>query len=152
MSLKYFMKNHLIVLPDADKEMASDDILASMSGCSGQRCMAASAMVGVGEIQEVIDKLVMKAKKMIPGENLGSVISKNALLRIKKYIDEAEKNGAKILLDGRRVNVKGKEKGYFIGPTIIDNVTPDMKKVQHLNRDIRDIDKPRNAKKFISSI
>ena len=107
--------------------MASDDILASMSGCSGQRCMAASAMVGVGEIQEVIDKLVMKAKKMIPGENLGSVISKNAQLRIKKYIDEAEKNGAKILLDGRNVKVKGKEKGYFIGPTIIDNVTPDMK-------------------------
>ena len=120
-------KNHLIVLPDADKEMASDDILASMSGCSGQRCMAASAMVGVGEIEEVIDKLVMKAKKMIPGENLGSVISKNAQLRIKKYIDEAEKNGAKILLDGRSVKVKGKEKGYFIGPTIIDNVTPDMK-------------------------
>ena len=120
-------KNHLIVLPDADKEMASDDILASMSGCSGQRCMAASAMVGVGEIQEVIDKLVMKAKKMIPGENLGSVISKNAQLRIKNYIDEAEKNGAKILLDGRSVKVKGKEEGYFIGPTIIDNVTPDMK-------------------------
>ena len=55
------------------------------------------------------------------------MISKNAQLRIKKYIDEAEKNGAKILLDGRSVKVKGKEKGYFIGPTIIDNVTPDMK-------------------------
>ena len=120
-------KNHLIVLPDADKEMASDDILASMSGCSGQRCMAASAMVGVGEVQEIIDKLVMKAKKMIPGKNLGSVISKNAQIRIEKYIDEAQKEGAKIILDGRGTKVKGKENGYFIGPTILDHVSPEMK-------------------------
>ena len=120
-------KNHLIVLPDADKEMASNDILASMSGCSGQRCMAASAMVGVGEIQEIIDKIVIKAKKMIPGDNLGSVISEKALKRIESYIDEAEKDGAKIILDGRDLKVKGKEKGYFIGPTIIDYVSPKMK-------------------------
>ena len=120
-------KNHLIVLPDADKEMASDDILASMSGCSGQRCMAASAMVGVGEVQEVIDKLVSKAKKMIPGKNLGSVISREAQKRIEIYIDEAEKEGAKIILDGRGTKVKGKENGYFIGPTILDYVSPKMK-------------------------
>ena len=120
-------KNHLIVLPDADKEMASDDILASMSGCSGQRCMAASAMVGVGEVQEVIDKLVSKAKNMIPGKNLGSVISKEAQKRIEMYIDEAEKEGAKIILDGRGTKVKGKENGYFIGPTILDYVSPKMK-------------------------
>ena len=120
-------KNHLIVLPDADKDMASDDILASMSGCSGQRCMAASAMVGVGEVQEVIDKLVTKAKKMIPGKNLGSVISKEAQKRIEMYIDEAEKEGAKIILDGRGTKVKGKENGYFIGPTILDYVSPKMK-------------------------
>ena len=120
-------KNHLIVLPDADKDMASDDILASMSGCSGQRCMAASAMVGVGEVQEVIDKLVSKAKNMIPGKNLGSVISKEAQKRIEMYIDEAEKEGAKIILDGRGTKVKGKENGYFIGPTILDYVSPKMK-------------------------
>ena len=123
-------KNHLIVLPDADKDMASDDILASMSGCSGQRCMAASAMVGVGEVQEVIDKLVTKAKKMIPGKNLGSVISKEAQKRIEIYIDEAEKEGAKIILDGRGTKVKGKENGYFIGPTILDYVSPKMKIAQ----------------------
>ena len=123
-------KNHLIVLPDADKDMASDDILASMSGCSGQRCMAASAMVGVGEVQEVIDMLVTKAKKMIPGKNLGSVISKEAQKRIEKYIDEAEKEGAKIILDGRGTKVKGKENGYFIGPTILDYVSPKMKIAQ----------------------
>ena len=123
-------KNHLIVLPDADKDMASDDILASMSGCSGQRCMAASAMVGVGEVQEVIDMLVTKAKKMIPGKNLGSVISKEAQKRIEKYIGEAEKEGAKIILDGRGTKVKGKENGYFIGPTILDYVSPKMKIAQ----------------------
>ena len=84
-------------------------------------------MVGVGEVQEVIDKLVSKAKKIIPGKNLGSVISKEAQKRIEKYIDEAEKEGAKIILDGRKTNVKGKENGYFIGPTILDYVSPKMK-------------------------
>ncbi len=120
-------KNHLIVLPDANEEMASNDILASMSGCSGQRCMAASAMVGVGEIQSIIDKIINKAKNIIPGKNLGSVISKNAKKRIESYIDEAEKQGAKIILDGRGIKVSGKENGYYVGPTIIDYVSPNMK-------------------------
>ena len=120
-------KNHLIVLPDANEEMASTDILASMSGCSGQRCMAASAMVGVGEIQSIIDKIIIKAKNIIPGKNLGSVISKNAKKRIESYIDEAEKQGAKIILDGRGIKVSGKENGYYVGPTIIDYVSPNMK-------------------------
>ena len=120
-------KNHLIVLPDANEEMASDDILASMSGCCGQRCMAASAMVGVGEIQSIIDKIINKAKNIIPGKNLGSVISKNAKKRIESYIDEAEKQGAKIILDGRGIKVSGKENGYYVGPTIIDYVSPNMK-------------------------
>ena len=107
--------------------MASNDILASMSGCSGQRCMAASAMVGVGEIQSIIDKIINKAKNIIPGKNLGSVISKNAKKRIESYIDEAEKQGAKIILDGRGIKVSGKENGYYVGPTIIDYVSPNMK-------------------------
>tara|TARA_B100001029_G_scaffold41918_1_gene32668 strand:- start:5656 stop:7107 length:1452 start_codon:yes stop_codon:yes gene_type:complete len=120
-------KNHLIVLPDANSEMASNDIVASMSGCAGQRCMAASAMIGVGKIQETIDKIKNKAKNVIPGKNLGSVISKEAKERIEKYIDEAEKEGAKIILDGRSAKVIGKENGYYVGPTIIDYVTPEMK-------------------------
>ena len=120
-------KNHLIVLPDANSEMASNDIVASMSGCAGQRCMADSAMIGVGKIEETINKIKNKAKNVIPGENLGSVISKEAKQRIEKYIDEAEKEGAKIILDGRDVKVSGKENGYYVGPTIIDYVTPEMK-------------------------
>lgn len=123
-------KNHLIVLPDANEEMASNDIIASMSGCAGQRCMAASAMVGVGKIDSIINKIASKAKTIVAGKNLGSVISKEAKIRIEKYIEEAEKNGAKIILDGRGVKVSGKENGYYVGPTILDYVKPEMKIAQ----------------------
>ncbi|MEM7104022.1 MAG: CoA-acylating methylmalonate-semialdehyde dehydrogenase [Bacteroidota bacterium] len=119
-------KNHLIVLPDADIEMASTNIAASMSGCAGQRCMAASAMVGVGNIDHIIAQLVEEAKKIVPGVNLGSVISKAAKERIERYITEAEQAGAKVILDGRNAIVEGKEGGFYVGPTIIDYVTPDM--------------------------
>ena len=120
-------KNHLIVLPDAHTEMAATNIAASMSGCAGQRCMAASAMVGVGKVDHIIEKLCEEARNIVPGNNLGSVISKAAKERIEHYIDEAEAAGAKILVDGRNAMVKGKENGFYVGPTIIDYVTPDMK-------------------------
>ena len=123
-------KNHLIVLPDANEEMASNDIIASMSGCAGQRCMAASAMLGVGEIDSIINKVASKAKTIVAGKNLGSVISKESKIRIEKYIEEAEKSGAKIILDGRGVKVSGKENGYYVGPTILDHVKPEMKIAQ----------------------
>lgn len=119
-------KNHLIVLPDANVEMAANDIAASMSGCAGQRCMAASAMVAVGEVDHIIDELVQKAKGIVPGQSLGSVISCQAKERIESYITQAETDGATILLDGRGSSVEGQEHGAFVGPTIIDNVTPDM--------------------------
>jgi malonate-semialdehyde dehydrogenase (acetylating) / methylmalonate-semialdehyde dehydrogenase len=119
-------KNHLLVLPDAIPGMTAQNITASMSGCAGQRCMAASAMVGVGDVDHIIDQLVAEAKKVIPGDNLGAVISKESKERIEGYITSAEKQGAKILLDGRKPNVPGKENGYYVGPTVIDYVTPDM--------------------------
>lgn len=118
-------KNHLIVLPDAHPEMTASNIAASMSGCAGQRCMAASAMVAVGESDHIIEKLCAEAKNIIPGENLGSVISQAAKERIEGYISEAEEQGAEILVDGRGADVNGK--GYYVGPTVIDHVTPDMK-------------------------
>ena len=123
-------KNHLIVLPDANEEMTSNDIIASMSGCAGQRCMAASAMLGVGKIDSIINKVASKAKTIVAGKNLGSVISEEAKIRIEKYIEEAEKSGAKIILDGRGVKVSGKENGYYVGPTILDHVKPEMKIAQ----------------------
>ena len=119
-------KNHLIVLPDANPEMTASNVVASMSGCAGQRCMAASVMVGVDKVQHIIDRMIKEAKKIIPGENLGSVISADAKKRIEDYIEQAEKDGAKILLDGRKTTVPGKEGGYYVGATIIDHVTVDM--------------------------
>ncbi len=119
-------KNHLIVLPDANEQMTASDVAASMSGCCGQRCMAASVMVAVGDVNHIIEKLCNEAKKIIPGKNMGSVISRAAKDRIEGYITEAERQGAKILLDGRGATVAGNENGFYVGPTIIDHVTSDM--------------------------
>lgn len=119
-------KNHLMVLPDAIPGMTAQNVAASMSGCAGQRCMAASAMVGVGPVDHIIEKICEEARKIIPGENLGAIINKASQERIEKYITEAENQGAKILVDGRNAKVKGKENGTYVGPTVIDYVTPDM--------------------------
>jgi malonate-semialdehyde dehydrogenase (acetylating)/methylmalonate-semialdehyde dehydrogenase len=119
-------KNHLMVLPDAIPGMTAQNVAASMSGCAGQRCMAASAMIGVGNVDSIIDKICEEARKIIPGENLGAVISKESKERIESYITEAEKQGAKVLVDGRNTKVKGKENGTYVGPTVIDFVKPDM--------------------------
>jgi len=119
-------KNHLMVLPDAKPEMTAQNVAASMSGCAGQRCMAASAMVGVGNIDHIIEKICDEARKIIPGKNLGAVISKESKERIERFISEAEKDGAKILVDGRGTKVEGKENGTYVGPTVIDFVKPEM--------------------------
>ncbi|MBK6826508.1 MAG: CoA-acylating methylmalonate-semialdehyde dehydrogenase [Chitinophagaceae bacterium] len=119
-------KNHLMVLPDAKPDMTAQNVAASMSGCAGQRCMAASAMLAVGEVDHIIKKICEEARKIVPGENLGAVISKESKDRIEAYITEAEQQGAKILVDGRNSIVEGKENGTYVGPTVIDFVTPDM--------------------------
>jgi malonate-semialdehyde dehydrogenase (acetylating) / methylmalonate-semialdehyde dehydrogenase len=119
-------KNHLFVLPDANPTMTATNVTASMSGCAGQRCMAASAMLAVGDVTPIIEQICEEARKIVPGKNLGAVISKAAKERIEGYISEAEKNGAKILVDGRGAAVDGKENGTYVGPTVIDGVTPDM--------------------------
>ena len=119
-------KNHLMVLPDAIPGMTAQNVAASMSGCAGQRCMAASAMIGVGNVDHIIDKICEEARKIVPGENLGAVINKESQERIERYITEAENDGAKILVDGRNAKVSGKEQGTYVGPTVIDFVTPEM--------------------------
>jgi malonate-semialdehyde dehydrogenase (acetylating)/methylmalonate-semialdehyde dehydrogenase len=123
-------KNHLIVMPDADREMAATNIVASMSGCAGQRCMAASVMVAVAKTDHIIERMVEVAKKMVPGRDIGPVISAAAKERITRYIAEAEAGGAKVIVDGRNAKVPGRENGYYLGPTIIDYVRPDMKVAQ----------------------
>ena len=119
-------KNHLIVLPDAKTDMTAANVVASMSGCAGQRCMAASVMVSVGETDHIIDKICTEANKMIAGQNLGAVINLASKQRIEEYINQAEKQGARILVDGRNTVVDGKENGTYVGPTVIDYVTPEM--------------------------
>ncbi|HEY8850336.1 MAG TPA: CoA-acylating methylmalonate-semialdehyde dehydrogenase [Thermoanaerobaculia bacterium] len=123
-------KNHLIVMPDAEPEMTSSNVVASMAGCAGQRCMAASVMMAVGATDHIVQRMVSIMRSLVPGKNLGPVISKEAKQRIEGYITEAEKAGAKVLVDGRGYVVPGKEKGYYVGPTLIDYVTPDMKIAQ----------------------
>jgi len=119
-------KNHLMVLPDAIPAMTAQNVAASMSGCAGQRCMAASAMVAVGNVDHIIEKICEEAKKIVPGKNLGAVINKASQQRIEQFITEAEQQGAKVLVDGRNTVVEGKEGGTYVGPTVIDFVTPDM--------------------------
>ena len=120
-------KNHIILLPDAHPDMASSNIVASMSGCAGQRCMAAATLIAVGNCDTILDKLINDANKIQCGSTLGAVISKAAKERIEAYITEAEQQGAKIILDGRNAIVPGKENGFYVGPTLIDYATADMK-------------------------
>ncbi|MES2882417.1 MAG: aldehyde dehydrogenase family protein, partial [Bacteroidota bacterium] len=119
-------KNHLVVLPDAQPEMTATNVVASAIGCAGQRCMAASVMLAVGDVGHIIDRMKIEAQKGVCGTNLGAIINKNSKEKIERYITEAEKAGATILVDGRNQLVPGREDGYYVGPTIIDNVTPDM--------------------------
>ena len=119
-------KNHLFVLPDANPAMTATNVTASMTGCAGQRCMAASAMLAIGDVNPIIDQICVEARKVIPGVNLGAVISSAAKERIENYISEAERDGAKVLVDGRGATVEGKERGTYVGPTVIDFVTPGM--------------------------
>jgi len=119
-------KNHLFVMPDAHPDMTASNVTASMAGCAGQRCMAASAMVAVGSTDHIISKICDEARKIVPGKNLGSVISLEAKQRIERYINEAEAAGAKVLVDGRNWKVEGFEGGFYVGPTVIDFVKPEM--------------------------
>jgi malonate-semialdehyde dehydrogenase (acetylating)/methylmalonate-semialdehyde dehydrogenase len=119
-------KNHLMVLPDAIPDMTAQNVAASMSGCAGQRCMAASALLAVGPVDHLIEAICREARKIKAGDNLGAVINRESKERIERYITEAEAQGAKILVDGRNAVVPGKEQGTYVGPTVIDYVKPDM--------------------------
>lgn len=111
-------KNHLIVTDDAHPEMASNDIIASFAGMSGQRCMAASALITVGDANHIVDKIVEKVGKMKLGEDMHPLISVAAKEKIVNYLEEAKSKGAKILVDGRDFQFEGN--GYYFGPSIID--------------------------------
>jgi len=87
-------------------------------------------MVAVGRVDPIIEKLCEEARKIVPGKNLGAVISRQAKERIERYITEAEQQGARVLVDGRNCVVAGKEAGFYVGPTVIDYVRPEMRIAQ----------------------
>jgi malonate-semialdehyde dehydrogenase (acetylating) / methylmalonate-semialdehyde dehydrogenase len=115
-------KNHLIVLPDANLELSASDIAASMCGSAGQRCMAASVMIAVGNVNPIIEKLCTEVSKFIPGIKMPPIISRQSRENLINYISEAEKNGAELLVDGRKFqnDANADANGYYLGPTIID--------------------------------
>jgi malonate-semialdehyde dehydrogenase (acetylating) / methylmalonate-semialdehyde dehydrogenase len=126
-------KNHAVVMPDANKEHSLNALVGATFGAAGQRCMATSVTVLVGEAQRWIPDIVAKAKTLKvnagseKGADLGPVVSRNAKNRILGLVEDGIKEGAKLELDGRAIKVSGYEKGNFIGPTIFSGVTPEMK-------------------------
>ncbi len=117
-------KNHLIVVPDADLDLTAENVMASFTGCAGQRCMAASVLMAVGDVDHIVDEVVRRASAMVTGDDMGPITTKASMDRIVGFIDGAEKLGANVRVDGRGANpVDG---GYWVGPTVIDNVTTDM--------------------------
>ena len=126
-------KNHLVVMPDADLKQAVDGIMGAAYGSAGERCMAVSVAVAVGD---VADKLIeninvnIQKLKVAPWTDkeaeMGPLISKDHLEKVKKYIDIGVNEGAKLVSDGRNLKLQGYENGYFIGPSLFDQVTTDM--------------------------
>lgn len=119
-------KNHLAVLPDADLEQTAENVMASVAGCAGQRCMAAATLLAVGNVDPIIDAVCDQARRLVPGQAIGAVISQEAKSRIEGYITQAEAADAKVLVDGRGASVRCCEGGFYVGPTVIDGVRPEM--------------------------
>ncbi|MCZ6568090.1 MAG: CoA-acylating methylmalonate-semialdehyde dehydrogenase [Actinobacteria bacterium] len=126
-------KNHMIVLPDADMDLAADAAVSAGYGSAGERCMAISAVVAVGEagdrliedVQTRIEKLTVGPGDQ-PGVEMGPLVTSQHLDRVRGYVDSGEEQGALLVADGRDFVVEGFEDGYFFGPTLFDNVTTDM--------------------------
>ncbi len=117
-------KNHLIVVPDADVAVTAENVVASFTGCAGQRCMAASVLLAVGDVDHIITAIKARAEKLVTGKDIGAITSEPARDRINGYINDAEKKGAKVIVDGRKQ--RGGDEGYWVGPTILDNVSADL--------------------------
>lgn len=125
-------KNHCVILPDADREVALNQLVGAAFGAAGQRCMATSVAVLVGEARDWLPDFVERAKKLkvsIGSErdaDLGPLVSPNARKRVEGLIQQGVDQGAELLLDGRNIKVPGYEQGNFVGPTIFNKVTRDM--------------------------
>ena len=126
-------KNHLVVMPDANLSQAVDGIIGAGYGSAGERCMAISVAVAVGDIaDELVSKIHLEAQKLKvapwtdSNSDMGPVISKDHKEKIENYISVGVKEGATLIEDGRNYKIQGYENGYFVGPTLFDNVTKEM--------------------------
>lgn len=126
-------KNHMIVLPDADPDVVSQAIIGSVFGSAGQRCLAGSMIVGVGDAYAPMrERLLDEASSLKIGNGLdegvfmGPVISGPHRDRVIDYIDQGERDGATLVLDGRGTTVEGHPNGHWVGPTVFEDVRPDM--------------------------
>lgn len=117
-------KNHVVVMPDAEPELTARNVVSSAMGCAGQRCMAASVMLAVGDCRHILGRIVQLAAELRPGIEMGAIISTKSLERISGYIDRAEKAGAQVLLDGRGAVSEGDRNGNYIGPSVLAGVSP----------------------------
>ena len=132
-------KNHALILPDADIDYTTDQLISAAYGSSGQRCMALSVAVVFSDIKdEFIQDLERKVQKLkfglddLHSNSFGPLVSKEHLESVKNYIDMSEGEGARVLIDGRDfLKRKNSNNGYFLGPTIIDNVSSNMKSYQN---------------------
>ncbi len=127
-------KNHLVVMPDCDLEGAVNGLMGAAYGSAGERCMAQSVAVAVGDIgDELVSRLVKKAEtlKIGPGmdksSEMGPLVTKQHLEKVKGYVDLGVEEGAKLVLDGRDLKLQGYENGFYIGGCLFDHVTTDMR-------------------------
>ena len=127
-------KNHLVVMPDCDLDGAVNGLMGAAYGSAGERCMAQSVAVAVGDIgDELVSRLSKKAEalKIGPGmdksSEMGPLVTKEHLEKVKGYVDLGVKEGAKLVLDGRNLKLQGYENGFYIGGCLFDHVTTDMR-------------------------
>jgi malonate-semialdehyde dehydrogenase (acetylating) / methylmalonate-semialdehyde dehydrogenase len=121
-------KNHLIMVPDADEALTVPAVVDSFTGCAGQRCMAASVLLAVGDVDHLVQKIIARAASIQLGTGMGAIIDQGSLDRISSAIAAAEQAGAKLVLDGRGKRPEGDEYkgGSWLGPSILDHVSPSM--------------------------
>jgi malonate-semialdehyde dehydrogenase (acetylating) / methylmalonate-semialdehyde dehydrogenase len=123
-------KNHALVLPDADLEVAADAIVSAAYGAAGERCMALSVAVAVGEIADpLVEAIALRLPKLVVGDgsrpdtDMGPLITREHRDKVRGYVDAGEASGATVVVDGRDCAL---EEGFFLGTTLLDHVTPDM--------------------------
>ena len=133
-------KNHMVVLPDADLDLAADSAVNAGYGSAGERCMAISVLVAVGPIgDELVARIADRTRTLVVGDggaqasqqsdgeaDMGPLVTKEHRDRVASFIEAGQREGAKVVIDGRELRARGAEDGFWLGPTLFDNVTPEM--------------------------